>query len=531
MQVKRNEGRGFKPSTLIIKGTTFYFFIKIVLLSLLDAVAVFVCILFYLEGNFIFLGSVAVGALLLNWLVLSERSYPFRYLVPGLIFLVAMVVFPMGYTAYISLTNYSTGHILTKQQVIDQLIWREYVPKPPVQFSFLVFADTRGKLAAVLLQNEQEQYVVFSDARWEPAANYQLVDENGDGTPDRLNGWSRIDRHQIPAHLSQLQTLRVPFQEGWLRLATLTKFQLYFPKFQYNYDQDLLVNQQTGKVFRPIEGRFIAEDGETLDPGWTEYVGLRNFIRLATTPRYRGPFFRVFLWTVEWSFFTVLFSFALGLGLAILLNDPKMRLCKLYRSLLIIPYAMPSFISILTWRGFFNTELGFFNQVLRSWFGIRIPWLTEFFWARFSLVLMNVWLTYPYMMLISLGALQSIPKELYEAARVDRAGAWQRFSYITLPLLMISIAPLLIGSFAVTFNNFTIIWLLTEGGPVVRIGEPAGATDILISYAYKLAFLGLRGNEMALSSTLAVVIFVIIITISAVAFWRTHMLEEVYHAL
>jgi ABC-type sugar transport system permease subunit len=135
------------------------------------------------------------------------------------------------------------------------------------------------------------------------------------------------------------------------------------------------------------------------------------------------------------------------------------------------------------------------------------------------------------MMAVSLGALQSIPDDLYEAARVDGASPWQRFWRITLPLLMIPIAPLLIGSFATTFNNFTVLWLLTEGGPVIRIGEPAGATDILISYAYKLAFLGARGNEMALSSAVAVVIFVIIITISAISFRRTRMLEEVAYGL
>jgi maltose/maltodextrin transport system permease protein/arabinogalactan oligomer/maltooligosaccharide transport system permease protein len=340
-----------------------------------------------------------------------------------------------------------------------------------------------------------------------------------------------MERRDLVAYIGKLQTLRVPFENGWLRMATFTEFRLFLPLYRYDPAQDILIDQQTGKVYRPVKGQFTAEDGEALDPGWTEYVGLRNFIRLVATPRYRGPFFRVFLWTIAWSFFTVLFSFALGLTLAILLNDPMMRLRKVYRSLIIVPFVMPAFISVLVWRGFFNMEFGLFNQLLRSWFGTAVPWLIEPFWARFSLILMNVWLTYPYMMIISLGALQSIPGELYEAARADGAGPWQRFWRITLPLLMISIAPLLIGSFAFSFNNFTIIWLLTEGGPVVRIGDPAGATDILISYAYKLAFIGARGNEMALSSAMAVVIFIIIVTISAVSFRHTRVLEEVAYGL
>jgi len=192
---------------------------------------------------------------------------------------------------------------------------------------------------------------------------------------------------------------------------------------------------------------------------------------------------------------------------------------------------MPAFISVLVWRGFFNTQFGLFNHLLRAWLGIAIPWLDQVFAARASLILVNTWLTFPYMMLVSLGALQSIPVELYEAAKVDGAGAWQRFCRITLPLLMIPLAPLLIGSFAFTFNNFTIIWLLTEGGPVIKIGDPAGATDILLSYAYKLAFQAPGGNDMALASAVAVVIFLIIGGISVLSFIRTRALEEVAYGL
>jgi maltose/maltodextrin transport system permease protein/arabinogalactan oligomer/maltooligosaccharide transport system permease protein len=505
---------------------------KILGLGLLDALALTSCIIFGLGNEFLALSSVAIATLLLNWLAFSRRSYPFRYLIPGLLFLVAMVVCPMGYNIYISLTNYSTGHILTKLQAIQQFTQREYLPPQPRHFAFMPFLNERGELAAVVLEGEEEQLVIFPDGRWEPLEGHELVDEDADGTVDRLDTWTRMEQRDLVAHISELQALRVPFENGWLRMATFTEFRLFLPCYRYDPAQDILIDQQTGKAYRSVKGQFTSDDGETLDPGWTEYVGLQNFIRLVTTPAYRGPFFRVFLWTMEWSFFTVLFSFAFGLALAILLNDSKMKLRNFYRSLVIVPWAIPGFISILTWRyGFFHTEFGLFNRLLRSWLGVAVPWLGEPFWARFSLILVNIWLTYPYMMAVSLGALQSIPDDLYEAARVDGASPWQRFWRITLPLLMIPIAPLLIGSFATTFNNFTVLWLLTEGGPVIRIGEPAGATDILISYAYKLAFLGARGNEMALSSAVAVVIFVIIITISAISFRRTRMLEEVAYGL
>jgi len=383
---------------------------KVLSLGVLDALAFTACVLFVLDGNFVFTASVAIGALLLNALMLSRHCYPLRYLVPGLFFLTAMVVYPIGYTIYISLTNYSTGHTLTKQQAIEQFTRREFsLPQSP-HFAFTPFLNEQGKLAAVLLEGKGEHLIVFPDGRWEPAEGYELVDADGDGIVDQLGGWLRMERRDIVSHISELQALRVRFEGGWLRMTTFTEFRLFLPAYRYDPAQDILVDQRTGKVYRPRGGQFIAEDGDALDPGWREYVGIRNFIRLVTTPSYRGPFFRVLLWTLEWSFFTVLFSFAMGLALAILFNDSKMKLRGLYRSLVILPWAIPSFISILSWRyGFFHTEFGLLNRLLRSSLGIVVPWLGEPFWARFSLILMNVWLTYPYMMAVSLGALQSIP--------------------------------------------------------------------------------------------------------------------------
>jgi len=130
-------------------------------------------------------------------------------------------------------------------------------------------------------------------------------------------------------------------------------------------------------------------------------------------------------------------------------------------------------------------------------------------------------------MLISLGALQSIPSQLYEAARVDGAGWWKRFWKITLPLLLMPLAPLLIGAYAFNFNNFTLIYLLTEGGPAIPGAmTPAGATDILITYTFNLAFAGEHGNQLGLAAAISVLIFVIIATISAINFRMTGALEE-----
>jgi maltose/maltodextrin transport system permease protein/arabinogalactan oligomer/maltooligosaccharide transport system permease protein len=346
--------------------------------------------------------------------------------------------------------------------------------------------------------------------------------------PGNIDNFYALDHKEIFKNIKELQNLKVTYLNGWLRLGTLKEFYYYIPQYIYDSKKDILIDNKTEKIYRVKNAQFVSDDGELLDPGWTEVIGFQNYIRLLTTEKYRKPFFSVFLWTIEWSVLTVFFSFVIGLGLALLLNDPKIKMRKFYRSLLILPYAMPAFISLLIWRyGFYNSDFGLFNKILNSMFNITIPWLNSPGWARFSVILTNVWLTFPYMMLVSLGALQAVPGNLLEAARIDGANGFQRFRKITFPLIMISIAPLLIGSFATTFNNFTVIWLLTEGNPITGIGNVSGATDILISYAYKLAFVGKAGNELGLSSAVAVVIFLIVVTISVLSFRRTKVLEEV----
>ena len=143
------------------------------------------------------------------------------------------------------------------------------------------------------------------------------------------------------------------------------------------------------------------------------------------------------------------------------------------------------------------------------------------------MILVSVWLTAPYFFLVSMGALQSIPGELTEAARVDGGGRWQIFRRVTLPLLLIAVAPLLIASFAFNFNNFGNIYLLTGGGPAADDQSVAGATDILITYTYKIAFESGKGNDYGLASAVSILIFFIVATISGIAFWKTKALEEV----
>ena len=199
-----------------------------------------------------------------------------------------------------------------------------------------------------------------------------------------------------------------------------------------------------------------------------------------------------------------------------------MRFQRFYRSALIIPWAMPGFLSLLIWAGLLNDDFGVINKL----FGIHVPWLFDANWARVSVVMVSVWLTTPYFFLVSLGALQSIPAELTEAARVDGGGAWAIFRRVTLPLLLVAVAPLMIASFAFNFNNFNNIYLLTGGGPYTGSSSIAGSTDILISYTYKLAIATGKGQDYGLASAVAIIIFFIVATISGVSFYRSKALEN-----
>jgi arabinogalactan oligomer/maltooligosaccharide transport system permease protein len=174
------------------------------------------------------------------------------------------------------------------------------------------------------------------------------------------------------------------------------------------------------------------------------------------------------------------------------------------------------------WSGLLNDEFGLVNRLLP----VDAPWLFDANWAKVSVLIVSVWLTFPYFFLVSLGALQSIPEELVEAARVDGGGPLQIFRRVTFPLLLVAVTPLLIASFAYNFNNFNIIYLLTKGGPAVGDQGVAGATDILISYTWKLAFEAGKGQDYGLASAISIVIFGIVATISAASFWRSRSLEE-----
>lgn len=511
---------------------------KILLLGPLNAVAVWAAVILASERLYWLLALLAVGCGLIDYVFLARRAYPWRYLVPGLFFMAVMVVYPLCYTVLVAFTNYGTGHILSKDMAIRHYTSRYVLKEDLPQYSAVIFRDDGGRFAVLLTDSAGQQLVGVRDkvVRLEDSG-LKPADEDGDGVLDRIGDFRAVPALSVFKYLSDLQKLefRIGDDDGdddgsdnVLKMRTPDSFATYSPEFRYNKDRDALVDVEHGTVYYARDGSFVADSGEALDTGYKAKVGWRNFRNLVRNPQVSGPFFRVFVWTFVWAALSVLTTFSLGLLLAVILNDARMKFRTFYRVVLILPYAMPAFISALIWRGLFNTEVGLVNSVLKSIIGVGVPWLQDPLWAKVALIIVNLWLGFPYMMLVCLGALQSIPHELYEASTVDGATGWQQFRLITLPLLLVSVAPLLISSFAFNFNNFNVVYLVTKGRPAIPGAQtPAGATDILISYTYRLAFESAAGTDYGLAAAVTMIIFLIVGTLSWINFRFTGALEEV----
>jgi arabinogalactan oligomer/maltooligosaccharide transport system permease protein len=233
-------------------------------------------------------------------------------------------------------------------------------------------------------------------------------------------------------------------------------------------------------------------------PATYEFVGLDNYIDVLQD----NAFWDRLGWTVMWTAGCVSLTFLLGLGLANMLNR-SFRGRAFYRMALILPWAIPAFVSVFAWRMLFNERNGVLNQLLEGGGIEGIAWLDDPTWAKIAVIGVNVWLGVPFMLVAMLGALQSIPADQYEAAEMDGANAWQRFRNITLPgVRSVSMTVVLLSTIW-TFNMFPVIFLLTRGGP-------AGSTDILVTEAYRLAFIA-SPRDFANSAAWGVLILVMLI--------------------
>jgi len=255
-----------------------------------------------------------------------------------------------------------------------------------------------------------------------------------------------------------------------------------------------------------------------------EWVGFETFGRIIGVKIWGSTFLQIFIWTVIWAFLSTFTSYAFGLIQALILRAKEVKLRAVWRGIFILPWAVPGIVSMLIFRVMLNQE-GAINQLLLSAGIIKeaIPFLSNTFWARLSLILVNIWLGFPYFMALITGVMTTIPQEQYEAAQIDGANIFQQFRSITLPFILASTAPQILMSITFNFNNFNMIYFLTEGGPANPNFQMAGSTDILISWIFKLT---LDQRMYNYASALSIFIFVIIASVSAWNLQRTRAFKE-----
>ncbi len=477
------------------------------------------------------------------WTYASAHTHALRYLFPGVAAALLFVAFPMFYTVGMGLTNQSSRNLVEQPEARQQLLAERIVDTHTQRPFELWLREGQARLQVAPLQEGQPAWwsaplapavaaaaAVGSGAQGSSRAA-PAVPLSAQPVPESMAG----TRATVAQRVEWLETLRPlnftpPDGAAPLRVVSLRDVAAAAPVYEALAD-GALRERSTGLRFAANEstGFFTAEDGTQLQPGFRVFVGLQHYVRLFTEPNFREPFLGVFVWTVAFSGLTVLGAGALGLLLACLMNWEALRGRAVYRVVLFLPYAVPAFLSILVFKGLFNQNLGEINMILGGLFGIKPAWFSDPFLARLMLLIVNIWLGFPYMMVLCSGLIQSISSDLYEASAIAGAGPWANFRRITLPLIMKPLTPLLISAFAFNFNNFVLISLLTGGRPDHLDSDvPAGTTDILVSYTWRIAFQD-SGNQYGLAAAISTVIFLLVAAITVVQMRVTRMSDQRRH--
>jgi ABC-type sugar transport system permease subunit len=465
---------------------------------------------------------------------LYPKAKPLRWMAIGLSAWLLFSIFPILFTIYNAFTNYGDGHLITRAQAVQQISQRTFLPETGTAYEWVAYRSEENNYLLWLRDDQGNTFIARQvDAELEDQIFEPVPGENGvgelddDGAPLTIEGFTRLNRITAATD-PNLMNIKFGVPDNTIQVRSPTEAAELVPKFEFNPDDNTFTDLETGKTFFESEGTWQARDGTQLIPGFNTIIGFDNFIEFATSPGLRGPLVTIIIWNFIFATMSLLLTFAVGLLISVIFGDPLFKGKKILRSLLIIPYTIPSLITILIWRGMLNPDLGIVNRIIESLFGISPDWFNVPTLARIALLIVNTWLGYPYWMLVTSGALQSIPSDIYEAAEVDGATGFQRFWRITLPLLLVSVGPLMIASFIFNFNNFNLIYAFINGGPPIPTATTtAGYTDIIISYVYNLAFASGRGVQYGYASAISVVLFILIAIMSLVQFRFTNMWEEV----
>jgi maltose/maltodextrin transport system permease protein len=456
----------------------------------------------------------------------TAQTVAWKYLFPGVAGMLLFVAFPLLYTVQIGFTNYSSSNLLEEQRsrayLLDQTVADEAHARP-----FTLHAE--GNSFRIQLQpGEGGGEVLVS-----PPLSLAAPSAGVASTPVVMQPPASavlgpaLPLKDVVRQRAGLQPLQLQLPDGKLiRYAGLREFGRIDPL--WTAEPDGAVKQvSSGAVFKPNReaGFFESAQGERVQPGFKVGIGFANYSRMLLDADFRGPFVSIFIWTVAFAGLTVLFSTALGMTLAVVLEWPALKYRAVYRTLLFLPYAVPGFISILVFKGLFNQNFGEINGILDSLLGIRPAWFADPLLAKVMILIVNTWLGYPYIMILCTGLIKAIPSDLYEASAIAGAKPLTNFFKITAPLIAKPLTPLLISAFAFNFNNFVLISLLTDGRPdFLNTKLPAGTTDILVSYTYRIAFTD-SGQNFGLAAAISTLIFVMVAIMAMVQLKITQRAE------
>lgn len=471
-------------------------------------VALFSLLLFYIAYTLYTFGQPLIGFIMLAVATAFaiifglQRYYNARFILPGVAAIAIFVAFPVIYTIYLGFTNYSSFNLLTQQRATEVLLSSTSID-PATERDFVLIPE--GNKYRVFLPSKSGEFLSEPVALDGAAASVKA-------TAASLPAVEMVSMREAIKLRDGLAAIDITLPDGTvLKNTGLRKFAAVTSEYKLQDDGSLKA-VATGEVLTPDpeRGFFVNPKGETVAPGWRVGIGWDNFRRVFREEGIRGPMLGIFGWTLFFALASAFLTFAVGLALAIILQWPHLKGKAIYRVLLILPYAVPSFISILVFRGLFNQNFGEINMILEAIAGIRPAWATDPFLARSMILIVNVWLGYPYMMLLAMGFLQGIPEEHKKAAALEGASATRVFFSITLPQILPPFLPMIIATFAFNFNNIVLILLLTRGGPdIPGTLIPAGKTDILGSFTFRMAFMD-TGQQFGLAGAITLLIFIVV---------------------
>lgn len=481
-------------------------------------------------GQWMWVAVVVLSAVAIFVLYSTKRFIPGKYIFPGTFFLVVFLITPILLTVGYSFTNFGDGTRGTKEQAITS-ITANSVQQSPDGKRYQMAVGTKGDPTAgpfELFLVDPEDQKVYSGSSEEELAPVDPDDVTvKDGRVTAADGYTILTPRQINAAGQEIQKVAVPVDDtSAIRMLTANQAFEGTTTMRYDEQSDTFTSTTTGETYSVKKigdsEYYVDSQGKPLPQSWLQPVGFSNYKQLLTNGKIASQFAAAFGWTLVFAGGSVLLTFLVGFALALILNDERLKGRRIYRSILLMPYAVPGFIALLTWSNFYNRDFGLINQTLH----LHLNWFGDPTLAKVAVLLTNLWMGFPYMFIVCTGALQAIPGDVKEAARMDGASPLQATARVIMPLLLVAVSPLLVASFAFNFNNFNAIQLLTGGGPFAAGEYTRGGTDILISMIYRQAFGG-SGADFGFASAMSVALFVLTGILAALQFRFTNALEDV----